>query len=115
MNLDISSEKSRRQSHVPVKFILVCVSLTADGPQRARLPIPPTVTLPSYYCLWSLSLTIVPISPWFSPTIFYHNASSALLHLVNQIKSKVKVAFHLLTFSRFPLRKTEKKRLELLI
>ncbi|CAN0258176.1 unnamed protein product, partial [Ascophyllum nodosum] len=31
--------------------LLYCISLTADGPQRARLSIPPTVTLPS--CLWS--------------------------------------------------------------
>ena len=27
-----------------------CILLTADGPQRARLPIPPTATLPSFLC-----------------------------------------------------------------
>ena len=32
--------------------LFVCVSLMADGPQRARLPISPTASLPS--CLWSL-------------------------------------------------------------
>ena len=33
-------------------FCFVCISLImADGSQRARLPIPPTATLPS--CLWS--------------------------------------------------------------
>ena len=31
--------------------IIVCISLTADGPQLARLSIPTTATLPS--CLWS--------------------------------------------------------------
>ena len=35
-------------------FLFVSVSLKADGPQRARFPVSPTATLPSY--LWSLSL-----------------------------------------------------------
>ena len=30
-----------------VSGCFVCISLMADGPQRARLPIPPTTTLPS--------------------------------------------------------------------
>ena len=31
-------------------FVFVCISLTADGPQRARLPIQPTATLLSPSC-----------------------------------------------------------------
>ena len=60
----------------------VCLCLTAEGPQRARLPIiPPTATLPS--CLWSRRIfPSLPDSRLFM--IFYRDASSALLQLVNQ-------------------------------
>ena len=64
---------------IPVYFF-VCVSLMADGSQHARLPIPPTATLPS--CLWSQR--IFPSLPVSRPTNFYRDASSALLQLVNQ-------------------------------
>ena len=54
---------------VPAAFTLggifpcfFCIPLTADEPQRARLPIPPTATLLS--CQWPLR--IFPISPRFS-------------------------------------------------
>ena len=82
-------------------FCFVCISLTADGPQRARLPIPPTVTSPS--CLWSRR--IFPSLPGSRLTIFNRDASSALLQLVNHRM----VEFDLLTFSRFPSRKKENK------
>ena len=36
------------------KTTTICISLTADGSQRARLPIPPTATVPS--CLWLLRI-----------------------------------------------------------
>ena len=39
--------------HVVLRYH-VCISLTADGSQRARLPIPPIATSPSW--LWSLSI-----------------------------------------------------------
>ena len=44
------------QDRPKAKFFnkVFCTQLMADGPQRARLPIPPTATLPS--CLWSLRI-----------------------------------------------------------
>ena len=57
-------------------------------------------TLPS--CLWSPR--IFPSLPGSCLTIFYRDASSALLQLVNQWLN-----FNLLTFSRFPLRKKKNK------
>ena len=60
--------------------LLFCISFTADGPQRAGLPIPPTATLPS--CLWSLS--IFQSLPGSRLPNFYRDASSALIQLVNQ-------------------------------
>ena len=56
-----------------------CIPLTTDGPQRARLPIRPTATLP--YCLWSLR--IFPSLPVSRLTNLYRD-SSALLQLINQ-------------------------------
>ena len=55
-------------------FVFVLSSLIADGViQRATtLPIPRVVTRD------------LPISPRFTPTSFYRDAGSALLHLVNQ-------------------------------
>ena len=35
-------------------FVLFVISLTADEPQRARLPIPSTATLPS--CMWFIMI-----------------------------------------------------------
>ena len=61
-------------------FVCNSPTVTAGGPQCSRLPISPTATLPS--CLWSLS--DLHISSLFSPTIFYRDAISALLHLVNR-------------------------------
>ena len=58
-----------------------------------------TSSLPS--CLWSLR--IFPSLPGSRLTIFYRDASSALLQLVNMVE------FYLLTFPRFPLRKKEHK------
>ena len=49
---------------------------TADGFQRAVLPISPSATLPS--CLWSRR--IFPSLPGPRLTIFYRDASSALVH-----------------------------------
>ena len=57
--------------------------------------------LPSCY-LWSLR--IFPTLSGSCLTIFYRDARSALLQLVNQM-----VEFYLLTFPRFPLRKKEHK------
>ena len=59
-----------------------------------------TSSLPS--CLWSQR--IFPSLPGSRLTIFYRDASSALLQLVNQWLN-----FYLLTFPRFPLRKKEHK------
>ena len=61
-----------------------------------------TSSLPS--CLWSLR--IFPSLPGSRLTIFYRDASSALLQLVNQW---LNFEFYLLTFPRFPLRKKEHK------
>ena len=82
-------------SIVVVCPMFVCISLTADGPQRPRLPIPPTVTLPS--CQWSRR--IFPSLPGSRLMSFYRDAGSALLQLVNCSM----VEFHLLALSRFPL------------
>ena len=57
----------------------VCISFTADGPQRTRLPILPVATLPS--CLWSLR--IFSSFPGSRLRFFYRDASPALLQLVN--------------------------------
>ena len=55
--------------------------LTTNGPQCARLPIPPTATLPS--CLWSLR--IFASLPGSRLTNFHRDdVSSQLLQLVNQ-------------------------------
>ena len=59
-----------------------------------------TSSLPS--CLWSLR--IFPSLPGLRLTVFYRDASSALLQLVNQWLN-----FTLLTFPRFLLRKKEPK------
>ena len=61
-------------------FVFVCISFMADGPQRAGLPIPPIVTLPS--CLWPLR--VFPSLPGSRLTNLYRDASSALLQLVEQ-------------------------------
>ena len=59
---------------------IVCVSLPVGGPQRARLSIPPTTTLPS--CLWSRRIILsLPGSRLMN---CYCDASSALLQVVNQ-------------------------------
>ena len=55
--------------------LLACISLMPNGPQRARLPIPSTATLPS--CLWSLR--IFSSLPGSRLTIFYRDSSSAFL------------------------------------
>ena len=55
-------------------FVFARISLMADGPQRARLPIPPTATLPS--CLWSRR--IFPSLPGCRLKDFCRDASSAL-------------------------------------
>ena len=52
----------------------------ADGPQRARLPIPPTATVLS--CLWSQGIFLS--LPGSCLMTFYRDARSALLQLVNQ-------------------------------
>ena len=59
-----------------------CISFTADGPQRARLPSPSTATFLS--CLWSLS--IFQSLPGSRLTNFYRDAGSSafFLQLVNQ-------------------------------
>ena len=70
--------KTRDPSYFLSSDICFCVfvlsSLLADGAnQRATtLPIPRVVT------------GDLPISPWFTPTSFYRDAGSALLHLINQ-------------------------------
>ena len=56
------------------------ISFSADGRQRARLPVPPNTTLPS--CLWSRR--IFPSLPSSRLTIFYCNVSSPFLQLVHQ-------------------------------
>ena len=62
-----------------ILLIVHIISLTADGPQLARLPIATTAAaLPS--CLWSRR--IIPSLPVLVYD-FYRDASSALLHLVN--------------------------------
>ena len=54
-------------------FYKVCfVSLTADGRQRARLPIPPTATSP-------VVTKDLPISPRFSPDDFFSRCKFSTL------------------------------------
>ena len=72
------------------------MSLTTDGPQGARLPIPPTATLPSF--LWSLR--IFPSLSGSRLTNFYREASSALLHLVNQCLNFTYSRSHALHYGR---------------
>ena len=63
-------------------FLFVCLYLTcstADGSQHARLPIPPTATLPS--CLESQR--IIPSLPGSCLMILYRDASSELLQFGN--------------------------------
>ena len=62
-------------------FLFCCISLMIDGSQRARLPLPPTATLPS--CLWSPR--IFPSLPGSHLKIVYRDASSSLLQLVNEL------------------------------
>ena len=73
-----------------------------DRPQRTRLPILPTATLPS--CLWSLS--VVPSLPASRLTNFHRQESVSSL-----TTRQITVEFHVLTFSRsharFPFRKEE--------
>ena len=90
----------RRQGMLSL-FFFFCISLTADGPQRARLPIPTIATLPS--CLWSLR--IFPSLPDSRLTIFL---SRCKLRTLTPRQTMVGF-YHLLTFSRFPLRKPEYK------
>ena len=76
------------------KFLscLFHISLTADRPQRARLPpVPPTATLPS--CLWPLSLLSkdLPISPRFSSYKFLSRCKFSTLTVRHVI-----VGFYLL-------------------
>ena len=73
----------------------------ADGPQRARLPIPPTEALPS--CLWSRR--IVPSLPGSRLKNFYRDTSSALFQLANQWLNLTCSRSH--AFLSFPLRKPE--------
>ena len=78
--------------------LFVCISLTADGPQRARLPIPPTATLLS--CLWSLKIfPSLPASRLFQ--LFQ------LFQLINRWYRWLKCIVTLPMFSRFPLREPE--------
>ena len=79
--------------HLVFVYLFVCISLTADEPQRARLPIPCIATLSS--CLWPLRI-FLPLSGfplWF---IFYRDASPTFLHLVNQW---LNLRTHVLTLS----------------
>ena len=86
-------------------FIFCIAShFTADGPQRARLPIPPTATLPS--CL--RSRRIFPSLPGSRLTNFYRDASSALLQYTTR-QPIIMVEFYLLAFSRFPLPRMSEK------
>ena len=80
--LCFSIEKRTRTSpDVVYSTTYLCVYLTHGcGPQRARLPIPSTATSPS--CLWSRR--ILSSLPGARLTIFYRDASSELLQLVNQ-------------------------------
>ena len=79
-----------------IYLFFVCISLMADGPQRARLPIPPTVCNVAILHVVTKDL---PISPRFSP---YELLSSTLT------TRQPIVEFYLLTFSLFPLlRKSE--------
>ena len=70
----------KASSKIMLSFFFAYISLTADGAQRARLPVPPIATLPS--CLWSRR--IFPSLPGSSLAIFFRDASSTLLQLVNQ-------------------------------
>ena len=80
-------------------FLFVCISLMADGPQRAtgRLPISPPLTLPS--CLWSLRIFL--IFPGSLPRFLSQWKSSTLT------TRQPMVEFYLLTFPRFLLRVPE--------
>ena len=76
--------QSINQSSICIRLLGICVfseamdgrlSFTADGPQRARLSIPPTATLPS--CLWSLR--VFPSFHGSRLEILYRDASSATI------------------------------------
>ena len=86
-------------------FVFGCLYLTyhaiTDGPQRARVSIPPAVTLSS--CL-SVVITNLFISPRFSPCEFLSRYKFSTLTTRQPI-----IDFYLLTCSRFPLRMQEKK------
>ena len=71
-----------------------------DGPQRARLLIPPTATLSS--CLWSQRT--FPSLPGSRLNDFLSRCKFSTLTTRQPM-----VEFYLLTFSRFPLQKKEKK------
>ena len=59
---------SNRLSVTSSLFIIFFISQAAVGPSLARLPIPPTATLPPYLCSFTNDL---PISLRSSPTVFY--------------------------------------------
>ena len=62
---------------------LFLISLTVDGPQRARGLLFNVAILP----ILSMVKKDLPISVQFSLTKFHHDASSALLHLNRWLKS----------------------------
>ena len=55
---------------VCVCYIFGCISLTADGPQHARLPIPPTLQRCHPVNTVPVVTKDLPISPRFSPAFF---------------------------------------------
>ena len=80
--------------------LFICTPLTADGPRRARLPIPPTATLAS--CM-SLLIKIFPSYP----------SSRLRIYIAMQVHPEpIMVELYLLTFSRFPLRRRQNKNPE---
>ena len=97
------SKEKRNIFHSLVLFFCLLIShFTDDGPPRATLPILSSATLP--YRL-SVITKDLPISPCFSPFGFLSRCKFSTLTTRQKM-----VEFYLLTFSRFQLRKTEKKQ-----
>ena len=68
----------------------------ADGPQRARLLVPPTATLLSFL----LSLRTFPFLPGSRLRKFYRDASPVLSQLVNQLLSFTYSRYHAFRYGR---------------
>ena len=98
--LELTRVEFRRTRFAAIQVypFVVFISLTAGGPQRARLPITPTATLPSW--LWSL---------WIFPYLLGSRPQFFIAMQVQHFYTSSTDGWILLThvLARFPLRKPE--------